>query len=73
MTTLDQAVDKLEALITGPGGELLPDRIEFERLEGGRVRWNLWQGSRRLYSAAGRASDLPGLMAASQMILADER
>lgn len=65
-TDFDQAVAKLEEAITGPDG---PNRIEFELLDGGGVKWNLWHDSRRLYSATGHATDIAGFLAASRMLL----
>lgn len=67
----EAALAKLQAAITDERGELLPiSRLEFEILdEAGVVRWNLWQGSQRLYTATGQASDVTGFLAASKMIL----
>ena len=76
----ETALAKLNAAITDQAGELLSiTRIDFELLDRSgsngepvrtrRVRWNLWQDSRRLYTATGDAGDVAGFLAASKMIL----
>lgn len=63
------AVNKLEAAITDEEGQLRPiSRIEFEILSS-RVRWNLWEGSRRLHSLTDLADQTHGFLAASKMIM----
>jgi hypothetical protein len=66
----DAALQKLQGAITDPAGDLRPiTRIDFEVLDGGQVRWTIWQDQRRLYTASGHATDVTGFLAASRMIL----
>ncbi len=55
----------------GPAGSLVQvDRIEFERI-GGIVRWNLFAGGRRIYSATDRPGNLAGWLPCSNVLLRD--
>lgn len=68
--TFEQAVCKLEEALYGPDGELRPvDRIEFEPLDSGQVKWSIWEHGRLIYSASGWPDDLTGLLTATKTIL----
>ena len=65
------ALDRMVSALTGADGELLPiDRVEFEVLDGGGLRWNLWADRRRIYSAGGQADDADGFLTATRIMLA---
>ena len=65
------AVDRMYSAVTDANGELQPiDRMEFEVLDGGGLRWSLWVDGRRIYSASGQADDADGFLAATKIMLA---
>jgi hypothetical protein len=75
ISTFDPAVAaaRLEAAILAPGGGMVGvDRVELEALGRDQVRWTLFGADgRRLHSLTGRAEDLPGFCAATQIVLGE--
>lgn len=62
--------EKLELALTGPDGDLVQvDRIEFERISADQVRWNLFAGGRRIYTATDRPGNLVGFLTYSNVLL----
>lgn len=67
---VDAMVEKLERALTGPDGNLVRvDRIEFERIGRGLVRWSLFSGGRRIYTATDRPGNLAGWLTCSNVLL----
>ena len=65
----ESAVERLTQAVTDEHGELRPiTRIDFEPL-GAQIRWTIWQDATRLHSLTGAASDLPGILTATKMLL----
>jgi hypothetical protein len=65
-----QAAAKLFAAITDEAGQLRPiTRIDFQIVDGGGVRWEIWQGSRLLYCGPGRADRMHALLNGTRAII----
>ena len=45
------------------------DRIEFNRLEFGRIQWQLWSGDVLTHSEIGGAAELPALLGMTALFL----
>lgn len=45
------------------------DRIEFNRLEFGRIQWRLWSGDVLTHSETGGLSELPTMLGSTALLL----
>lgn len=46
------------------------DRVEFERLESGAVRWIHWSGAIRVHSETIDVDDWPGILRTTELLMA---